>query len=342
MIGSTGIGNGGHVSSGALEGKVAIVTGAGRGIGRAEALLLAKEGASVVVNDVGGEWDGTGADTRPAQQVVEEIRTGGGQATPNYDNVADFDAAARIVGQAIEEFGKIDILVNNAGILRDRMIFNMEIEDFDSVISVHLRGHFCMTRHVAAYWREQSKQEMRIAGRVINTSSASGVFGNPGQANYAAAKAGIAALTQVCSMELSRYGVTVNALCPTARTRLTQLGTDMGVMAEDGGEGWHPLDPENVAPLVAYLASDAAAHITGQVFGVFGGTVQLYEGWRLGPTVRRATPGPFTLEELTFQMQNILEARSGTFESRMREVTREVMRAVKGNTPERKEQLSVD
>jgi len=192
-----------------LDGKVAIVTGAGRGIGRGEALLLAREGAKVVVNDLGGAWDGQGNDERPAQQVVDEIIAAGGEAVANYASVSDFEAAGGLVAQAVATFGRLDILVNNAGILRDKMIFNMDPEDFDAVVAVHLRGHFATMRHASSYWREQAKAGDPVAGRIINTSSASGVFGNAGQANYAAAKAGIAAMTEVVALELRRYGVTV-------------------------------------------------------------------------------------------------------------------------------------
>lgn len=308
---------------GLLDGKVAIVTGAGRGIGRGEALLLASEGAAVVVNDLGGEWDGEGADQRPAQQVVDEIVAAGGRASANYASVADFDAAGALVRQAIDEFGRLDILVNNAGILRDKMIFNLGPEDFDAVVAVHLRGHFCTMRHACAYWREQSKAGETVAGRIINTSSASGVFANAGQANYAAAKAGIAAMTQVVSLEMARYGVTANALCPTARTRLTQMGTSvMGEAPEDGA--WSPLDPDNVAPLVAFLASDAAADVTGHVFGVFGGTVQVYEGWRPGPKISRPQPGPLTPAEIVDRKGELFAEVAPTFVSRMAEVSSDV------------------
>jgi len=312
---------------GMLEGKVAIVTGAGRGIGRGEALLLAREGAAVVVNDLGGEWDGRGHDERPAQQVVDEITAFGGDAVANNDSVSDFDAAKNLVDQAISTFGRLDILVNNAGILRDRMVFSMELADFDAVIDVHLRGHFCMMRHAAAHWRAASKAGEAVAGRIINTSSASGVFANAGQINYAAAKAGIAAMTQVGSLELRRYGVTVNAICPTARTRLTQMGTDaMG----DEPNGWSALDPENVAPLVAYLASDHAAEVTGHVFGVFGRAVQLYEGWSPGPKVQRDGQGPLAAVDLVEEMPKLFGSVTPTWSSRMEEISADVFAAMQG------------
>ena len=205
-----------------LSGKVAIVTGAGRGIGREHALALARAGARVVVNDVGAALSGEGSDTRPAQEVADEIAALGGEAVANYDNVADFAQAERLVRQAIDTFGRLDILVNNAGILRDRMLVNMTEEEWDAVIAVHLKGHFAPTRHAAAYWRERSKAGDEVRARVINTSSPSGVFGNVGQANYGAAKGAIAAFTIIVAQELARYGVTVNCIAPNARTRMTE------------------------------------------------------------------------------------------------------------------------
>src|SRR5881296_3383498 len=207
---------------GALDGKVAIVTGAGRGIGRGEALLLASEGARVVVNDLGGEWDGSGRDARPAQQVVDEITAAGGEAAANYDDVADWAGSERMIGSAIERWGTLDILVNNAGILRDKMIFNLTEADWDGVIRVHLKGHFAPTRHACAFWRARAKAGEPVYGRVVCTSSTSGLLGNAGQSNYGAAKAGIAAFAQIVSMEMARYGVTVNAIAPAARTRMTE------------------------------------------------------------------------------------------------------------------------
>jgi NAD(P)-dependent dehydrogenase (short-subunit alcohol dehydrogenase family) len=261
-----------------LEGKVAIVTGAGRGIGRAHALALAGAGARVVVNDLGGALSGEGADKAPAQRVVEEIAAAGGEATANGENVADFDGAERMVRQAIDDFGRLDILVNNAGILRDRMIVNMTEQEWDSVIAVHLKGHFAPTRHAAAYWRERSKAGAEVKGRVINTSSPSGVFGNMGQANYGAAKAGIAGFTIIVAQELQRYGVTVNCLAPNARTRMTEDTFDMGAPPE----GFDPLDPSNMSPLVVALCADEAQNITGQVFHVWGGAINALQGWTSG------------------------------------------------------------
>jgi NAD(P)-dependent dehydrogenase (short-subunit alcohol dehydrogenase family) len=261
-----------------LEGKVAIVTGAGRGIGRAHALALAEAGAAVIVNDLGAALSGEGHDASPAQEVVAEIESAGGKAAANGENVADFAGAERLVRQAIDEFGRLDILVNNAGILRDRMLVNMTEQEWDSVIAVHLKGHFAPTRHAAAYWRERSKAGDDVKGRVINTSSPSGVFGNIGQANYGAAKAGIAGFTLIVAQELQRYGVTVNCLAPNARTRMTEDTFDMG----SPPEGFDPLDPSNMSPLVVALCADDAQHITGQVFHVWGGAINALHGWTSG------------------------------------------------------------
>jgi NAD(P)-dependent dehydrogenase (short-subunit alcohol dehydrogenase family) len=261
-----------------LQGKVAIVTGAGRGIGRAHALALAEAGAAVVVNDLGAALSGEGHDDTPAQQVVDEITAAGGTAAANGENVADFAGAERLVGQAIEELGRLDILVNNAGILRDRMLVNMTEAEWDAVINVHLKGHFAPTRHAAAYWRERSKEGDEVKGRVINTSSPSGVFGNVGQTNYGAAKAGIAAFTLIAAQELGRYGVTVNCIAPNARTRMTEETFDMGAPPD----GFDALDPANMSPLVVALAADEAQGITGQVFHVWGGAVNALRGWTAG------------------------------------------------------------
>jgi NAD(P)-dependent dehydrogenase (short-subunit alcohol dehydrogenase family) len=262
-----------------LDGKVAIVTGAGRGIGRDHALALARAGAKVVVNDLGAALSGEGHDDTPAQQVVQEIEALGGAAVANDANVADFEQAAAMVQQAIDGFGRLDILVNNAGILRDRMLVNMSEAEWDAVINVHLKGHFAPTRHAAAHWRELSKAGEQVQGRVINTSSPSGVFGNIGQANYGAAKAGIAAFTVIAAQELHRYGVTVNCLAPNARTRMTEETFDMS--APDPNE-FDPLDPANMSPVVVALCADEAQDITGQVFHVWGGAVNALRGWSAG------------------------------------------------------------
>jgi len=272
-----------------LDGKVAIVTGAGRGIGREEALLLAKQGAKVVVNDLGGHFDGTGADTRPAQQVVDEIKTAGGEAVANYESVADFKAAKRIVQCALDTFGKLNILVNNAGILRDRMIFNMTEEEWDAVINVHMKGTFNCTRHACEYWREQHKLGTVLNGRVINTSSDAGLIGSPGQPNYGPAKAAVATLAIIVDAEMQKYGVTANAIAPLARTRLTVDATPQtaGLMGKPQ-EGEHDFfSPHHVAPLVAWLASNDAANVHGEVFRVGGGCVWLMQGWHSVGTVQK-------------------------------------------------------
>jgi NAD(P)-dependent dehydrogenase (short-subunit alcohol dehydrogenase family) len=259
-----------------LEGKVAIVTGAGRGIGREHALALAGAGAKVVVNDLGGSLAGEGTDRRPAEDVADEIRSGGGEAVADYENVADFAGAERLVRQALDAFGGLDILLNNAGILRDRMLVNMTEQEWDAVINVHLKGHFAPTRHAAAYWRERSKSGETVRGRVINTSSPSGVFGNVGQANYGAAKGAIAALTLIAAQELARYGVTVNCLAPNARTRMTEQ--TFGELPPPA-EGSDPLDPGNIPPIAVALCADDAQAITGQCFFVYGGAVNVLRPW---------------------------------------------------------------
>ncbi|MBM4257796.1 MAG: SDR family NAD(P)-dependent oxidoreductase [Deltaproteobacteria bacterium] len=272
-----------------LDGKVAIVTGAGRGIGREEALLLAKHGAKVVVNDPGGSFDGTGTDNRPAQQVAEEIKAAGGQAVANYESVTDFKGAKRIVQCAIDTFGKLNILVNNAGILRDRMVFNMSEEEFDSVVGVHFKGTFNCTRHACEYWREQHKAGNILNGRVINTSSDAGLLGSPGQPNYGPAKAAVATLAIIVDGEMQKYGVTANAIAPLARTRMTVDATPQtaGLMGAPA-EGEHDFfSPHHVAPLVAWLASDDAKDVHGEVFRVGGGCVWLMKGWQSAGTVKK-------------------------------------------------------
>jgi NAD(P)-dependent dehydrogenase (short-subunit alcohol dehydrogenase family) len=266
-----------------LDGKVAVVTGAGRGIGREHALALAGAGARVVVNDLGGSTAGEGHDQTPAQQVADEIKAQGGEATANYDNVADFAGAERMVKQAVADFGRLDILVNNAGILRDRMLVSMSEAEWDAVIEVHLKGHFAPTHHAAAYWRAQSKEGNQINGRVINTSSPSGVFGNVGQTNYGAAKAGIAAFTVIAAQELGRYGVTVNCLAPNARTRMTEDIFGMDKPAD----GFDPLDPSNISPVVVALCTDEAQGITGQCFFIYGGTINVLRPWDLGTALHK-------------------------------------------------------
>jgi NAD(P)-dependent dehydrogenase (short-subunit alcohol dehydrogenase family) len=258
-----------------LAGKVAIVTGAGRGIGREHALALARAGAKVLVNDLGASLAGEGEDAGPAEQVAEEIRALGGEAAVDGENVADFAGAKRMVDAAVETFGRLDILVCNAGILRDRMLVNMTEEEWDAVIEVHLKGHFAPTRHAAAYWRDRSKAGEEVRARVICTSSPSGVFGNVGQANYGAAKAGIAGFTLIAAQELGRYGVTVNCIAPNARTRMTEQA--FGEMPVP--EGLDPLDPAHNAQIVVALCADEAQAVTGQVFFVYGGAVNALRGW---------------------------------------------------------------
>ena len=267
-----------------LDGKIAIVTGAGRGIGREHALALARAGASVVVNDLGATLAGEGADATPAQEVVAEIEGFGGAAVADGENVADFAGAERMVRRAVDSFGRLDVLVNNAGITRDRMLVNMTEEEWDSVLAVHLKGHFAPTRHAAAHWRERAKGGEEVRARVINTSSPSGVFGNVGQTNYGAAKAGIAALTVIAAQELGRYGVTVNCLAPNARTRMTEATFGEIPVPDDGFDA---MDPANVAPVVVALCADEAQEITGQCFFVYGGAVSVLRPWDAGELLAR-------------------------------------------------------
>lgn len=265
------------------QGRVVIVTGAGRGIGRAHALAFAAEGAAVVVNDVGVALDGSGTEATPAQQVVDEIVAAGGQAVPNYDDVADWGGAERLVGTALDRFGRLDVLVNNAGFLRDRMLANLGEDEWDAVIRVHLKGHFAPMRHAAAHWRAESKAGRQPDARVINTSSGAGLMGSVGQGNYSAAKAGIAALSVVAAAEFARYGVTVNAIAPAARTRMTEQAFAETMAAP--AEGFDAMAPENVSPLVVWLGSSESAHVTGRVFEVEGGRVSVADGWQHGPEV---------------------------------------------------------
>jgi NAD(P)-dependent dehydrogenase (short-subunit alcohol dehydrogenase family) len=271
--------------AGICDGRVVIITGAGGGIGREHALAFAREGAKVVVNDIGGARDGSGSDAGPAQQVVDEIKALGGEAVANTDDISSWDGAERIVAQAIETYGTLHVLVNNAGILRDRMMVNMTEAEWDAVIKVHLKGTFAPAHHAAAYWRDQSKAGNPVDARIINTSSSSGIYGNVGQSNYGAAKAGIAAFTIITSQELGRYGVTVNAIAPTALTRMTE---DLGLAALSKTEsGFDQFDPSNISPLVVYLGSPLSKDITGRVFSVYGGNIAVNEGWVAGPSVQR-------------------------------------------------------
>ena len=269
--------------AGICEGRVVIVTGAGRGIGRSHALEFAAQGAKVVVNDLGALVDGTGTDAGPANEVVSAIKDMGGEAIANGEDVSDFDGAKRMIDAAIEKFGRLDVLVNNAGILRDRMLINMTGEEWDAVIKVHLRGTFAPAHHAAVYWREKAKAGETNDARIINTSSSSGIYGNPGQANYGAAKAGIAAFTIITAMELGRYGVTVNAIAPGAQTRMTE-GLRPDREQPKPGE-FDARSPDNVAPLVVWLGSTESAGVTGRVFNVSGGRISVAEGWHAGPGV---------------------------------------------------------
>ncbi|TML15684.1 MAG: SDR family oxidoreductase [Actinobacteria bacterium] len=285
---------------GMLDGKVAVITGAGRGIGRGEALLFAEQGAKVVVNDVGGEWDGTGQDPRPASQVVEEITAAGGEAIGHFEDISEESGAKSLISAALDEWGRLDVVVNNAGILRDRMVFNMSIEEWDAVTKVHLRGHFLVTREACIYWRDRSRSGEQVRGSIINTSSTSGILGNAGQSNYGAAKAGIAALSEIVAMEMRKYGVTCNAIAPGARTRMTEK--TFGDLRAPEGE-FDQLAPENIAPLVAFLASDEAAEITGQVFGIQGGLVELYQGWH--PVAALSKDKRWTPEEIAKRVDEL-------------------------------------
>jgi NAD(P)-dependent dehydrogenase (short-subunit alcohol dehydrogenase family) len=264
------------------EGRVAIITGAGRGIGREHALMLAAHGAKVVVNDLGGERDGTGASIGPAAEVVQAIKAAGGEAVSNGDDISDWSGAQRMIAQAVATFGRLDVLVNNAGILRDRMVVNMTEAEWDAVIKVHLKGTFAPAHFAAAYWRDQAKAGKPFDARIINTTSVSGIYGNPGQTNYGAAKAGIAAFTIIAARELKRYGITVNAVAPGALTRMTE-DIGMGRASEDEKAMMHP---RWIAPIVTWLASAESAHITGRIFEASGRVLAVAEGWHRGPTAK--------------------------------------------------------
>lgn len=282
---------------GSLEGRVAVITGAGRGIGREHALLFASEGASVVVNDLGGTNTGEGDDTGPAHEVVEEIRAAGGAAVVNTENVATWDGAKSLVAQAVDEFGRLDVVVNNAGILRDGFIATLSESDWDAVIAVHLKGHFSVLRHAAEYWKAQSKAGARPLASVINTASASGTtLPNAGQVNYGSAKAAIAAMTLVAADELERYGVRVNAIAPIARTRLTLATPGMGALMAEPDEGEADLfAPANISPLVAYLATEKCP-ITGRVYAVQGGAISQLAGWHDVETIE--TDGIWKIDDI--------------------------------------------
>lgn len=256
--------------------RVCIVTGGGNGIGREYALMLADHGAKVVVNDLGGKRDGSGSSEAPAQEVVDSIKAAGGEAVANYCDVSDYDAAGQMVQQAIDTYGRLDVLINNAGILRDRMLANMQPHEWDAVIQVHLRGTFAPSQHAASYWRDQSKAGNPVDGRLINTSSVSGIYGNPGQTNYGAAKSGIASFSVIAARELIRYGVTVNCIAPGALTRLTE---DLIETTND------EMNPRWVAPIVTWLASRESRQVTGRVFEASGSVLAVAESWHRGPTI---------------------------------------------------------
>lgn len=264
-------------------GRVAVVTGAGRGLGRAHALALAAEGAKVVVNDLGVGLDGSGSATGPAQQVVKEIRAAGGEAVAHNGDIATSEGAASLVAAALDSFGRLDTLVNNAGFLRDRMLVNLDEDDWDAVMRVHLKGHFLPLKHAAAHWRAEAKAGRRPEARVVNTSSGAGLLGSVGQGNYAAAKAGIVGLTLVAAAEMGRYGIQVNAIAPAARTRMTEA-TFAETMAAPGEGAFDAMAPENVSPLVVWLGSAASAGVSGRVFETEAGRITVMEGWRPGPT----------------------------------------------------------
>ncbi len=289
---------------GALDGRVAVITGAGRGLGRAHALRFAAEGASVVVNDLGGAMDGSGDDRSAAEVVVAEIEAMGGRAVANHDDVADWDSGKHLIDSAVEAFGDLHVLVNNAGILRDRVLVNMSEDEWDSIIQVHLKGHFVPTRHAAAYWRAQAKAGVQVRASVINTSSTSGLLGNPGQSNYGAAKAGIAAFSVIIAEELQRYGVRVNTIAPAARTRMTEStpGLSHIVKAPENSGQFDTWDPDNVSPLVAYLATETCP-ATGRVFFIQGGVIRNFQNWTMTETLEK--PDRWTLPELQEMMARL-------------------------------------
>lgn len=291
--------------AGICENRVVIVTGAGRGLGRAYALGLAAEGAKVVVNDLGVGTHGDNTGEMPAQQVVDEIRALGGQAVANYDDVADFEAGGRVVKAALDTFGNLDCVVNNAGFVRDRMFVSCTPEEWDAVLRVHLRGHFCISRHAVDYWRARQKAGQAVDARIINTSSGAGLQGSIGQAAYSAAKGGIASLTLVQAAELRRYGITVNGLAPNARTRMTETAFAEAMKPEEGQ--FDIFAPENTAPLVAWLCSSASAEVTGQIFELIGGRIRLALGWNDGPEFDRGSR--WDAAELGVKIRELVAAR---------------------------------
>jgi NAD(P)-dependent dehydrogenase (short-subunit alcohol dehydrogenase family) len=291
---------------GALDGRVAIITGAGRGIGREHALLFAAEGAKVVVNDLGGELDGSSSTASPAEEVVAEIEAMGAEAVANHDNIATWDGGQRLLATALEAFGDLHVLVNNAGNLRDRVLVNLSEEDWDSVINVHLKGHFVPTRHAAAYWREKAKAGKSVKASIINTSSTSGLLGNVGQSNYGAAKAGIAAFTVIIAEELARYGVRANAIAPAARTRMTEStpGLSDYVVKPSDAAVFDVWDAANISPLVATLAMEDC-EANGEVFFVQGGTVRRFQNWTMTETLEKNDR--WEVAELASQLPTLLK-----------------------------------
>jgi NAD(P)-dependent dehydrogenase (short-subunit alcohol dehydrogenase family) len=298
--------------AGICDGRVAIVTGAGRGLGRAHALEFARQGARVVINDIGAELDGTGSSSGPAGEVVDQIRAMGGEAIANGDDISDYAGSKRLLDAAIQQWGDIHVIVNNAGILRDRMIFNMSVEDFDAVIRVHLRGTWLMCHHAAMYWREKSKDGTPVDARIINTSSPAGLYTSMGQSNYGPAKAGIANMTIILAGELGRYGVTVNAISPGARTRMTE--TIRRPRAEAPEDGFDAGDPGNVSPLVVWLASPEAKDVSGRVFNVRGGSISVAEPWHAGPEAdKQARWDPAELGPVVHDLLSKAAPRVGPF-----------------------------
>jgi NAD(P)-dependent dehydrogenase (short-subunit alcohol dehydrogenase family) len=289
--------------AGICEGRVAIVTGAARGIGRGHALEFARQGAKVVVNDLGVALDGTGGSKNPADEVVDEIRAAGGEAVANGADVADFTQTKQLVEQAVDTFGRLDVVVNNAGFVRDRMFVSCSEEEWDAVVRVHLKGHFCLSRHACEYWRARSKAGEPVDARIVNTSSGAGLQGSVGQSSYSAAKAGIATLTLIQAAELGRYGINANAIAPSARTRMTEeVFAEMMAKPESG---FDEMAPENVAPLVVWLGSAESKNVTGCVFEVAGGKLSLADGWRAGPEVDKGAR--WAAEEIGAAVHELLQ-----------------------------------
>ncbi len=288
---------------GICDGRVVIVTGAARGLGRAHALAFAAEGARVVVNDLGVELDGSGGGSGPAGELVEEIRAAGGEAIANGADVASFEQTSALLGQTLEAFGRLDVVVNNAGFVRDRMFVSCSEEEWDAIIRVHLKGHFCLARHAGEYWRNESKAGRPVDARIINTSSGAGLQGSIGQSAYSAAKAGIATLTLNQAAEMGRYGVTANAIAPSARTRMTE-GVFEDMMKEPES-GFDEMDPANISPLLVWLGSAESREVTGQIFEVAGGMLSVCDGWRTGPQVDKG--GRWAPDEVGAALQGLFE-----------------------------------